>query len=236
MLTTTVLSDHPVVPHFEAEVRTFTEGFLVEKMDGAMCLPMLVSIGHHVERVWTVDIADCIQHASRLLSPAFLKERALPDIEVPTGVLVIFRLKADDAESEALNPLQRSLPLVGCSSTAGTKHVALVMPSTSRSASSLTSSCAQWRVAMRMHDVQEHRGGAEVAIPDGILRAFLAVLDFWREGVPNTVAATDTSGTAAADRTPLLTAPSYQALMATALAYAKHPTLSIPGAGYYAMR
>jgi hypothetical protein len=236
MMTVTVLSDHPVVPHFEAELRTFTEGFLVEKMDGAMCLPVLVSIAQHVEHVWTVDAADCMGQASRLFSPAFLKDRTLPDVEVPSGMLIIFRLKADDAQADGLNPAQRALPLVGNSGGSVAKHVAFVVPTESRSASAMSSACSQWRTAMRMYDVQEHRGGSDVSLPDGILRAFVSLLDFWREGVPSMVAATDTSGPQGGERSPSLVADSYRALVGTALAFAKNPTLQVPGTGYYAMR
>jgi hypothetical protein len=235
MLTLTVLTDHPVVPYFEAELRTFAEGFLVEKMDGAMCLPALVSIGQHVDRVWTVDSVDFMAQASKLMSPVFLKERNLPDIEVPSGLLFIFRLKADDSQADGMNPLQRTLPMIGSAGPGVAKHVALVVPAASRSASAMSSACNQWRVAMRMHDVQEHRG-AEVSLPDGILRAYLSALDFWKEGVPSMVAATDTSGARSSSFGPEIKAESNLAMMTTALSFARHASLQVPGAGYYAMR
>lgn len=236
LLTLTVLTDHPMVPHFEAELRTFTEGFLVEKMDGASCLPLLTSIGRHVDRVWTVDTTDCVAQAAKLIAPIFLKEKGLPDIDVPSGFMIIFRLKsAEQLSSEGhsgLNPLEASLPLVSSSA----RHIALMVPSSSRSFGAVTSAAGHWRTAMRMHDVQEHRGGAEVALPESILRAVLSVLDFWSEGVPSTVAATDTSGDASDKQALVLSAASYRSLYGTALCFAKVPTLQIPGAGYYAMR
>lgn len=235
-MTLTVLTDHPIVPHFEAELHAFSEGFVVEKMDGAMCLPMLVSIGQHVDRVWTVDPADCMAHASKLFSSVFLKDRNLPDVEVPQGILVVFRLKADGVQVDDLNPVQRTLPLVGASGASPAKHVAFVVPSDSRYASAMSAVCSQWHVAMRMHDVQDHRGGAEVALPEAVLRAYVAFLDYWREGVPSIMAATDTSASNGAGRSPDLAAESNRALFGTALAFAKHPALLIPGAGYYAMR
>ncbi len=241
MLSLTVLTDHPVVPHFEAELRTFAEGLLVEKMDGASCLPMLVSIGQHVDRVWTVDTADCLAQASKLLAPLFLKERNLPDIDVPPGIIIVFRIKSlEDLQSSSesgveFNPLQRSLPLVGSiASTSGVRHIALIVPHESRSASAVSSALSHWRVAMRMHDVEEHRGGAEVALPDSILRAVLSLLDFWSEGVPNTIAATDTSRVE--QQSAGLVATSSQALLTTALCFAKAPTLQVPGTGYYALK
>lgn len=236
LLTLTVLTDHPVVPHFEAELRTFTEGFLIEKMDGASCLPLLTSIGRHVDRVWTVDTTDCVSQAAKLIAPLFLKEKGLPDIDVPAGFIIIFRLKSADqlaTDGEAsMNPLEASLPLV----SSNARHIALIVPSSSRAFSAVTSAAGHWRTAMRMHDVQEHRGGTDVALPDGILRAVLSVLDFWSEGVPNTVAATDTSGDASDKQSLVLSASSYASLYGTALCFAKVPTLQIPGAGYYAMR
>lgn len=241
LLSLTVLTDHPVVPHFEAELRTFTEGLLIEKMDGASCLPLLMSIGQHVDRVWTVDTVDCIAQASKLLAPLFLKERHLPNIDVPSGIIIVFRLKCHEdlpasASGEALNPLERSLPLVGTAAGEGTRHLALIVPNDSRSSSAVSSALGHWRTAMRMHDVQEHRGGSEVALPDSILRAVLSLLDFWSEGVPNTIAATDTTGSNSEQQSASLVAGSAQALLTTALSFAKAPTLQIPGAGYYALK
>ena len=171
MLKLTMLTDHPLIPHFEADFRTFTEGLLVEKMDGADCLPLLLSIGQHVERVWTVDTVESMQQASTLLSSMFLKEKHLPDLEVPDGLLVIFRLKATDSHHvDEFNPLQRCLPLIGSTPATAAKHLALIIPSDSRAASAMTSACSQWRNAMRMYDVQEHRGGSDMVLPTGILR------------------------------------------------------------------
>jgi len=240
LLSLTVLTDHPVVPHFEAELRTFTEGLLVEKMDGASCLPLLMSIGQHVDRVWTVDTADCLTQASKLLAPLFLKERQLPNIDVPSGIIIVFRLKSHEDLSpsvagEVLNPLERSLPLVGTAAGEGARHLAVIVPNDSRSSSAVSSALGHWRTAMRMHDVQEHRGGNEVALPDSILRAVLSLLDFWSEGVPNTIAATDTTSNSELQSASLV-AGSAQALLTTALSFAKAPTLQIPGAGYYALK
>lgn len=247
LLSLTVLTDHPVMPHFEAELRTFTEGLLVEKMDGASCLPLLVSLGQHVDRVWTVDTADCLTQASKLFAPLFLKERGLPSIDVPSGIIIVFRLKGPEdlpqnAEQDALNPLERSLPLIGSTGAASTgrfRHIALIVPNESRSASAVSSALSHWRTALRMHDVQEHRGNHEVALPDAILRAVLSLLDFWSEGVPNTVAATDTSSSSSTSFEKLssaLVARSAQDYLTTALSFAKMPTLQIPGAGYYALK
>ena len=232
-----MLTDHPLVPHFEADFRTFTEGLLVEKMDGADCLPLLLSIGQHVERVWTVDTVESMQQASTLLSSMFLKEKHLPDLEVPDGLLVIFRLKATDSHHvDEFNPLQRCLPLIGSTPATAAKHLALIIPSDSRAASAMTSACSQWRNAMRMYDVQEHRGGSDMVLPTGILRALLSVLDFWKEGVPNMVTATDTSGTRTIDTSSTVIATSNQALLTAALTFARHPLLQVPGMGQYAMR
>eukprot|EP01032_Pedospumella_encystans_P011063 gene11063-12896_t len=245
LLSLTVLTDHPVMPHFEAELRTFTEGLLVEKIDGASCLPLLMSLGQHVDRVWTVDTADCLAQASKLFAPFFLKERGLPDIDVPSGIIIVFRLKgSEDVEPDALNPLERSLPLIGstgtgATTTGGFRHLALIVPNESRSSSAVSSALSHWRTALRMHDVQEHRGGQEVALPDAILRAVLSLLDFWSEGVPNTVAATDTSSSSSTSFEKLssaLVAKSAQDYLTTALSFAKVPTLQIPGAGYYALK
>jgi hypothetical protein len=256
MLSLTMLTDHPLVPHFDAEIRTYSEGFLVEKMDGAACLPLLVSIGRHVDRVWTVDAADCMGQAMKVMDPLFLKERNLPDVTVPPGMLIIFRLKSDDAEAAAApqgdadpfahqNPLERTLPLVGsehrqAGAGAGAKHIAVFVRTGSRSATAVSSATSHWRVAMRMHDVQEHKGGADVAIPAGVLRAYLSLLDYRSEGVPSTIAATDTTATSsggdADSKATALVAATYKAMVATAVSFAQCPGLQIPGAGFYAMR
>ncbi len=136
------------------------------------------------------------------------------------------------------------MPLIGSSSGSTTstgrfRHLALIVPNESRSSSAVSSALSHWRTTLRMHDVQEHRGGQEVALPDAILRAVLSLLDFWSEGVPNTVAATDTSSSSSTSFEKLssaLVAKSAKDYLTTALSFAKVPTLQIPGAGYYALK
>jgi hypothetical protein len=113
------------------------------------------------------------------------------------------------------------------------KHVAVAVKADSRAAVALSSAVASWRTAFRMHDVQEFRGG-DVALPEGILRAYLALLDYWAEGVPNTITALEVDPSTG-PKGRMGSADNYSQLVTCAAAYARAP-LQVPGAGFFAMR
>jgi len=198
LLTASVLSDHPLIPHFEAELRTFAEGFVVEKIDGATCLPMLISFGAHVDRVWSVDTTEFLEQALKLQSGAVLADPHLPPVEVQSGMMMIFRLKCgddvmvDEADGQSLNPLERSMPFTTRTKSKqeqqgiqGIKYIAIVVRTGMRSAAAIGAAFAEWRVGMRLNDVHEHRGVGDVTLPRSLLRAYLSLLDYWAEGISN---------------------------------------------------
>ena len=155
-LTLPILTDHPVVPLFEqAEVRVFSEGFLVEKLD-VTSPPVMVSIGTHVERAWFVDSSECMEQVNRTWP--HLKLGVLPSAEVPSGVLIVFRLKTFEEESVPAgqlfqyNPLERALPFLPVGSKSGDHstaphHIAFFVRAKSRSAAAMSAASASWRVA-----------------------------------------------------------------------------------------
>ena len=94
-----VLTDHPLLPHCLAAVRVFTAGLVVDKLD-VPCLPIMLSIGAHVERVWSMDFAElCTQAAARCArgSSSAASDSALAVIQQfrgTEGVLIVFKTKS----------------------------------------------------------------------------------------------------------------------------------------------
>lgn len=185
----TVLTDHPSAPVLSAEMRLFSSGFVVEKLDKCF-LPFLVSFGVHVKEMWTVDLGDCYRRA--LDSKCFGGFKTSSAVEVPEGLLVVLQChnfadqkgsmgQEDDSNIKTVkrcieyNMLDRILP-----GTGKVTYMALCLPSdASRHASALTEAHHAWRVAARMNDIPDNRGArdTQTPLPDAILGPFLAMID-----------------------------------------------------------
>lgn len=132
----TILTDHPILTHFMGDVRTFTEGFLIDKINNSSCLPILVTISTHIDRVWTIDSQDCYLQAIKLFPSIIFNDSSNSNHTtnvrnndngdrnlLPPGIIIVFRLKSSDiindhdadynSSSDSLNPLEKAMPLVG---------------------------------------------------------------------------------------------------------------------------
>lgn len=222
-----MLTDHPAAPVLHAEMRLFTSGFIVEKVD-RLLLPFLFSFAVHVKEMWTVDLSDCYRRA--LASKAFESSDTSPVVNIPDGLLVVLQChdfrdekgnmgKGSDANSHTVkscieyNMLDRILPATG-----RVRHVAFRMSSdSSRHGSALSEAHHAWRVAARMNDIPDNRGGGN-DLPDEILGPFLAMID------------RETAGHRSMENE----------LLGTALSGDSNTfgggTVQIPGSGYLSMR
>lgn len=192
-LTLPVLIDHSVMPAMEGDMRIFAEGFLVERI-GHCRLPILVSIGRHVETVWVVDSSECAAQAARLVPPlqrSFTSSLGMEEQPLLAGLVILFKLKTEypspsrnDAEGAAevlsYNPLQPIVPFSSliAGSSLESKYIALFVKSASRSSSTIIAALGDWRAAMRMHDVPEYKGAAEVRLPERFLQSYIAFIDW----------------------------------------------------------
>jgi len=185
----TMLTDNPSSPVLHCDVRLFTSGFVVEKIDKCF-LPFLLSFGVHVKEMWTVDMGDCYRRAmdSKLCDSMHPSSA----VEIPEGLLVVLQChdfcdveenknKERDGSSQSLkscieyNMLDRILP-----STGKVKHIAFCLYSDSvRHSSTMTEAHHAWRVAARMNDVPDNRGAGDnqTPLPNEIFGPFLAMID-----------------------------------------------------------
>ena len=198
-----LLSDHPVMPVVDAEVRVFSEGLLIERIDSTVGLPILISIGAHVKCLWVVDSTEVTAQAFRLLPALLSTFPALLRDHCPEGKLIVLQLKTDeelqkerDEVEEGTgtgedsgegtmfkvlqhNLLARSYPFTSGTGSAKEPHLlALFVPARARSSQAMSTALASWKVAARRHDVREHRG-ADKPLPQTILTAFLTAIDRW---------------------------------------------------------
>lgn len=172
-----VFTDHPLIPFANAHVKTYSDGFLIEKMN-TKCLPILISMSTDVERMWTIDSQECLLQSSRLVPP---QSDDIPDIDSPNGNFIIFRLKLNEEIIKSLdsvdnswnNPLAAILPGHVASEP---HHIAFFIATGSRSAKSMSKPCASWRNVLKANDIQIHRG-SDVRAPEAILTSFLVGLD-----------------------------------------------------------
>ena len=183
LVTLPVLLSHPVQPLLPAcEIRLFSEGFLIERA-GLCRLPVLVSIGEHVERVWVADSGDVALQALALLP------RPDPDLRPPVppqGLIIVFQLKEMDKNGGGGSGLLPYAPfsplLLSEEGGSGCRFVSLVVEAAGRGAPLLQRATAAWRVALRRHDLLEHRGTHDVRLPDTVLHSYLTYLDSLRTG------------------------------------------------------
>lgn len=188
----TMLTDHPSAPVLHAEMRLFSSGFVVEKLDKCF-LPFLFSFGVHVKEMWTVDMGDCYRRA--LACKTFEGSRTSSLIDIPEGLLVVLQChdfrdekgnmgKGSDVNSNSVkscieyNMLDRIFP-----NTGKVKHIAFCLSSADTSSrgheSALFEAHHAWRVAARMNDIPDNRGAGDhqTGLPDEILGPFLAMID-----------------------------------------------------------
>lgn len=100
-----LLTDHPLVPFGAASLRVFSSGLLVERLD-THCLPIMISIEAHVERMWTTDLQEVRTQALRLCSSSSAQTPPLAHA-LPEGFLVTFKLKSFTREALASEDAKR---------------------------------------------------------------------------------------------------------------------------------
>lgn len=103
-LTLPVLTDHPLLPHSLATLKVFSAGLLVDKLD-MPCLPVMLSIGAHVERMWSVDFTElCAQATARYsrgvpTSASLSALAAIQQFRGTEGVFILFKIRSFTAAS-----------------------------------------------------------------------------------------------------------------------------------------
>lgn len=176
----TMLSDHPMCPHMNAEVRLFSSGVVVDRVEKDL-LPMLITFGTHVEGMWTVDIGDTSAEALRRLG----YDDSLANDDCSDGYVVVLALKnfesgesqVDEQRSDSCvqyNTTERVLP-----SFYKCRNVAFFVPTSSRHSSVFSTALRSWRTACRMHDIPEIRGlgSGSSSLPVAMLFPVLVTLD-----------------------------------------------------------
>jgi hypothetical protein len=103
IMTLPLLTDHPLLPYTSnkgCEFKAFGGGFVIEK-DNTSCVPMLVSIETHVEKMWTVDLKDVFAKSMELVqagSGASVNDED-DGLQAEEGLIVIFQLKSFSPEA-----------------------------------------------------------------------------------------------------------------------------------------
>jgi hypothetical protein len=187
-----IITDHPIWPKFFAEMRLFSGGFIIEKMNGQVCIPLVISFAQHVESVCTMDFHDCfIQMKDKILMPylrthpqdASFISTVVEQLEsmIPDGYLIVYRLRSLKGSSGS-TALDRICPSYQTSDSECGKHLAVCVrynDGATGSSNNITSSVTEhWRAAMRLHDVSEFKG-KDVDLTTGVLKSFSVLLDDW---------------------------------------------------------
>eukprot|EP00981_Chlorochromonas_danica_P008896 scaffold2338_cov184-Ochromonas_danica.AAC.7 len=169
----TILTDQVAAPSYETHLQLYSEGFVVDKMDRTNCVPRVVSFTRDIDRVWTVDIKDCLQQASNLLPISARSQlmQALPSNLREGGYVFILGFKR---AASVLQSVSRDISvLLSAASAQGERYIALVIPRGEAAELIFQDILERWRVAFRMSDIVEYRGN-DVSVPKSILLSLLS--------------------------------------------------------------
>jgi hypothetical protein len=116
-----MLTDNPTQSFLSAHIRPFSQGFVVERLDGATCLPMVITFETHIQTMWTLSLNDCLSHSLDLLTTGAdeMTPLCIPRHEclrewsslVEDGVLIVFEMRdftAIRAERQAVKAASRA--------------------------------------------------------------------------------------------------------------------------------
>ena len=152
------------------------------------CLPIVIDIVTHVDRVWTMDSETCWEQAS---SQLLMRKQLLDNLDkvnlLDEGLFILFQLKKDinvmntyDNEeitsiSNIPNPLTQSLGHIGLSHTC--QYIAIYVDAGSREMSTVSKVLNEWRHTFRAYDIPEYKGGRDVALPTAFLKSYVIAMD-----------------------------------------------------------
>lgn len=174
-----LITDNPLYPCFHADLRLFTGGFLIERIDKSP-LPLLISIKSHVEVMWSVDMGEAYTHGLRSVD---LDDPRSTSSELLDGIFIILKLRTDFSDAQSTfsgyekciqyDMWNRIFPAFF-----STSYIGLLIPSNSRTIAPFTSAHFSWRNFARMYDIPDIRGlKGNYAIPDALLLSYLIALN-----------------------------------------------------------
>lgn len=177
------LLDHVALPYVDAEIKSYSAGFLVERINRGHELPLVISFEKHVRRVWITDLADTVSLAQqRLLSPSspssssWASDATMKEIaDTLIGYLITFELGDD----ERGNPLSHVFQPLSAQSAAPRYFSIVVRLRAGEVGATVLPALDMWKASFRLFDIPVHVGNksATVALPDGTLQSLVALLD-----------------------------------------------------------
>lgn len=169
------LLDHPSMPYFDAEIKSFSSGFVVDRINRGHEIPVVVSFEKHVKQVFITDLADTISLANQRILNTDTEDPTVKEItDTLIGYVITFELHTT---SDASNPLSC---LFQSSSEGPMSHFfsIVVRLRAGEVGATVLPALDIWKASFRMHDIPV-QVGVKVgdALPDDILQAMLCLLD-----------------------------------------------------------
>lgn len=166
-----VISNHPMNPSFEAEMKGFTNGFILDKINGINSVPITINFTEDVETVWNCSFYDYFTH---ILAS---NDKLADSVELPTGFLMIFSLKKS-GKNFLLSSFEKASPAFFPNDFISNHYLAICIQTGDR-INYLTSTLLDyWKVAMRTNEVLEKKGKSS-DLPICLELPFLALLESW---------------------------------------------------------
>jgi hypothetical protein len=180
------LTDNAAIPVFDAQLKCFSNGFVLDRIDKISQIPVAISFERNVDKVWIVDIADVTAQALKLIGSN--STNGLPMInEDISGYAMIFHIKQQsiDGQTTLLNPFDRLFPaLLTIDEPKSLEYFAMFIlqnnnnnSNTSNSNSATTFPALDtWKTAFRVNDI-DVSVGRKAVIPESILLSSIIAID-----------------------------------------------------------
>lgn len=175
-----MVTNNPMYPFFQADLRLFTGGLVVERIDKSP-LALILSIKSHVEVMWSVDLGEAYTNALRLIGI----DAPSTSSELLDGIFIIFKLRTsfDDVDESSLSGYEKCIQYDLWNkifpSLLPTTYLGLMIPANSRASAAFTSTHFAWKNFARMYDIPDIRGLRDDIhrIPEGLLESYLTALN-----------------------------------------------------------
>jgi hypothetical protein len=180
-----MMTSHPIYPCFSSEIKLFTEGFIITKINNSISVPVIISFNSDISKLWVVDPVDWFESCSVSNFHSSNNEKPTEKIgkllnrdnleKIPNGLVLIFELKTA--------VLSHSLAGVSFGGTFEDQHyVTLFCQNTAeRGGSSFPFILESWKPSLRVNDIEEIKGkNAVSSVPRVLSGSFFLYLDSLR--------------------------------------------------------
>jgi hypothetical protein len=162
-----------MLPFFQGEIKCFTSGFIIERVDQHSCVPLVINFAEHVQHVQIIDFKDCLDKITSMFG---CTSQSLSNSDL-NGFLIVYTLKSIQTNEHGITytAADKSFPNVfGESCT----QIALCIRYVDRASAMISNLLDYWKASYRLHDIEELKGKDQVLSKE-IISSFVSLIHQW---------------------------------------------------------